>query len=562
MENLIKKTKEFGFLPIIFYASLLSSGVFHEFVSCILSVVLFAGLCFKTVKQKSFKINVDLSFITVSVIVLFYGLSTFWAIDSGMAFLGFLKYLPVLLFILCEMQGGGDKEKILNILPVFAGVTTLVAAILMQIPVVGEYFSVNYRLSGFLQYPNTFALLLLISELLLISKEKLKLFDYFNLAVLVFGIVYTGSRTAFVLAVLSNIAAAFIIKNKLIKYGMLTGLTLVVAVLALLTAFNVGGIATRVLNISFKASSFLGRILYTYDVLPVILKNPFGIGYKGYYYIQQSIQSGVYSVSTVHNDFVQLMVDIGWIPGIALIVTVLKSVFGKRTNGITKIIVCTVFLHSCFDFNLQFIAVFILLLLFLDRTPFKKFETVNKRNALNVGLGVLAVISFYMALPLTLSNFGAYKTSSELYPYNTFNDSLLLTQIEDTETAKIYADKILERNPYVTVAYSARANYYYSIGDFNSLIRVKNEIIEKFPFQHREYWDYASKLIKGMRAYEQAGDFESAEFCEQELFVLKDKLENVKEKVSKLGFMIKDKPVTQFPKDITEIIKSLENEDV
>lgn len=47
---------------------------------------------------------------------------------------------------------------------------------------------------------------------------------------------------------------------------------------------------------SIKESTFVGRLLYYYDALPVIRKNPFGLGYMGYYYIQQSIQTGVYFV--------------------------------------------------------------------------------------------------------------------------------------------------------------------------------------------------------------------------------------------------------------------------
>ena len=40
--------------------------------------------------------------------------------------------------------------------------------------------------------------------------------------------------------------------------------------------------------------------------------------------------------------------------------------------------------------------------------------------------------------------------------------------IEDEEKAKIKADKILDRNPYITLAYSVRSRYYYSQGDFTS----------------------------------------------------------------------------------------------
>ena len=68
--------------------------------------------------------------------------------------------------------------------------------------VVSNLFLVSERLSGFFQYPNTFALFLLISELLLLKKINLKIIDYITLAVLIGGLLYTGSRTVFLLFIL------------------------------------------------------------------------------------------------------------------------------------------------------------------------------------------------------------------------------------------------------------------------------------------------------------------------------------------------------------------------
>ena len=515
--------KKFGMFPIIFFISILSVGVFHEFVSCVFSVVLSAFLCYELVRNKKLCIYLNLTSISIGLIILFFLLSAFWAIDSGMAFIGFLKYLPIPLFLIALSNKPDAKAKIFEVLPFFAAIVTIISAILMQIKPLENLFSVAGRLSGFFQYPNTFALFLLVTELLLIKKEKFKYYHYIILAILLFGILYSGSRTVFVLLVVSNFFAAFFTKNKVVKFGILGVMCAAIIAIAAAAALNIGGVLTRFTNISFKESTFVGRILYFYDALPIILKNPFGLGYRGYYYIQQSIQSGLYSVSSVHNDFLQLMLDIGWLPAVCFAAALLKPIFSKHTDNITRIIISVMFLHSCFDFNLQFIAMICLYLLFTDFTAGKRFElTLPQINIVKVIAASLALLSFYMAIPLTLTNFGIYKSASELYPFNTQNETALLTQIEDYDIAFAKAEKILEQNPYITLAYSIKSRYYFSQGDFGKLIKIKKTTFEKFPFQYPEYEEYCYMLINGIN--------------------------------------LKDQPTTTLPYDITDFIAKMEKE--
>ena len=76
------------------------------------------------------------------------------------------------------------------------------------------------------------------------------------------------------------------------------------AVVAVILAVAAGsaGILERFTNISFEQVRFSGRILYVQDALPLILKHPFGLGYYGYYFIQQSVQTGVYTGVNAHNE--------------------------------------------------------------------------------------------------------------------------------------------------------------------------------------------------------------------------------------------------------------------
>mgnify|MGYP000220026076 CR=1 FL=1 len=107
------------------------------------------------------------------------------------------------------------------------------------------------------------------------------------------------------------------------------------------------------------------------DALPLILKHPFGLGYYGYYFIQQSVQTGVYTVVNAHNELIQILLDAGVIPAVFMGAAVLRSVFTKRTQSRNRIVLSIMILHSLFDYDFQFLAMGFVLILFLDMRNIK-----------------------------------------------------------------------------------------------------------------------------------------------------------------------------------------------
>ena len=325
-----------------------------------------------------------------------------------------------------------------------------------------------------------------------------------------------------------------------------------------LYAFRSGNIGTfgRFLTISVKESTFVGRLLYFQDALPVVLRHPFGLGYMGYYYIQQSIQTGIYAVRFAHNDFLQILLDVGWIPFLLFLMAIIKTICSKKTAVYKKIILVVISLHGCFDFDLQFIAVFFVLLLFTEYDTGKKY-VIKNRISVDIVSGITALICIYCGIALTLSSFGQSGAANEMYPWNTQNEIALLVNEKDSAKANEIADDIISRNPYVTVAYSAKARYYFSKGDFGQVIKYKNLIFEKAPFAYEEYEEYCYMLMHGITLYEQAGDAYSVEICKRELFSAKEKIEGMENRLSKLGKGIKDQPVTQLPEEIDAYIAAI-----
>ncbi len=541
------------FSDIVLLSSLVLVGGFNDFVSCIISVALLVFLLVKIAKEKRLQININLLSISVFTMVCFYGLVSFWAIDSGMAFIGFLKYLPILIY-LSLLQQQGENKKIFDVLPVFTAALVLLSTLGSLIPALKGLFLVSDRLAGFFQYPNTFALLLLICELLVLKKKQYKIIDYIVLAILVFGLLYTGSRTVFLIFLATNFFMILINtakKTRILLFSLAATLLIVVVAIALLG--KEGNVLSRYLKIGLSESTFVGRLLYITDALPLLLKYPFGLGFLGYHFIQGSIQTGVYNVSYVHNDFLQIALDIGLIPLLLFIAAIVSYLFKKHIPLADKLIVAAFMLHSMFDFNLQFISMFMLFLALLNVNDGKQIE-LKCLSALKLASFLFILINTYMCVSLALSQFTAYNASNTLYPFNTRNKLLLLEQQEDVTVANEIADDILKYNTYYYAPYSVKAKYCYSKGDFIGVIENKNAVFLRNRFRYTEFKEYGIMLVNGILAYEQMGDNASADILKKELISLKNGMESNRDKISKLGSMINEQPITTLPDEILKYI--------
>ena len=549
----MEKIKKTNFAEIILILALLFSGMFYEYLSCAAAIAMTVWLVIKALKEKQLRFQLNIVSVSILAINLFYALTAFWAVDSGAAVIGFMKFLPITLYLLILMQTD-DTQTIFDRLPIIAAVMTAVSAVGMHIGFSKDFFSVAGRLAGFFEYPNTFALFLLVAELLCLSKEKLKGVDFAVIPVLIFGILYSGSRTVFVLTVLSNAVLFFARGNKKRRWFLAaTAAAFAVGIAIYIAFFGKDGAFGRFLTLSLNSSTFVGRLLYFKDALPLVLKHPFGLGYMGYYYIERSVQSGVYSVMFVHNDFLQLLLDVGWIPSVLFIIAAVKSVFGGKKPLRDRLAAGVILLHCAFDFDLQFVAMFMLFLLF---TNYKDGKTIYfKKNEAVCAVGfAAAVLSAYFGTALALEHFGKYEAAFSVCPFDTRSEIQLLTREDDDERAAELADDIIKRNEYATVAYSVKARQAYSDGDFAKLIEYKNEIFEKAPFDYDEYEEYCYMLINGYLLYGKSGDSASAAVCLRELKKTAETVRTLDERLSELGASIKDQPKTTLPDDIMKYV--------
>ncbi len=549
---MLKKIGAMRFSDWVLLFAVFCIGGFHEFISCALSVLMCIYLLLRLFRQRQLRICHSLLSASVGLICLGYGLTVLWGIDAGMAFMGFLKFLPLGLYLLCLWQE--EKEGcILRLLPYMGAVMAVISAVGMEIPSLRSWFSVADRLAGFFQYPNTFALFLLVCELLLLKKEGKRLWDYGVILLLVAALLYTGSRTVFVVFALSNVAMLFALSKKRVRTVLLI-LGSAVCVAAVILIFAENSVLRRYLTISLTESTFVGRILYVADALPLLLKYPFGMGYMGYFYVQQTIQTGVYSVAYIHNDFFQLLLDVGWAPTLVFLAAIVSWFCKKQVCLGDKIIVASICLHSLLDFDLQFMGMFLLLILLLERGFRAKPVLWKAHIPFKTVFAAMGLVSLYMGVALTLAFGGAYSAADALFPGNTRNKLTMIQQTEDLTQANLLADEILETNTHYYVPYWVKAKYAYSQGDFTQVMQYQNQAITANPFGHQLYEEYCNMLVKGVELYQAAGDVDSARICRSSLIDIQHRLRAQTNRLSTLGKMIDDQPVTELPQELQYII--------
>lgn len=496
--------------------------------------------------------------LSCGVVVLFYLVTTIWAIDSGTAIYGFVKFLPILLFsVASSFYNYDDRQDLLSFVPIISVMTGYLSLALSFVPQFKDWFLVAERLGGFFQSPNVFAIYALVGLVILINSEMIGVKKW-GLIIALIGLIFlSGSRSVFVLLALVVVITIFKLKSKKAKImiaSIFAGFIILgVLVVALTDNFQTFG---RFLTISLNSSTFLGRLLYYKDAIPVILKNPFGLGYYGYYFSQGTFQTGVYSVAYVHNSVLQLLLDIGFIPTIMFCVMLVHTFFSRNVKFKEKFVLLVIFLHSLMDFDLQFVSIYFVLILTLDFNFAKtKKLKVLKIPSLIISVLLMIIVGYFAIVNLLFLN-NDFKRVEKVYGNDTQSKMYLLQTAEGSE-AYAYADYIIKNNGCLAIAYDYKANMAFEKGDFENVIKYKTKAIECARYDLDEYIDYLDKLSVGISLYKKSGDREGARVCVKEAKWVSKQLRLLKDETSSLAWKIQDKPQLDLPDEYEKLLREI-----
>ena len=547
---------------IVFIASFFAFGLFYEYMACIFCGIFGLFFLFLSVTKKNLRFYVNTESITIAVIVTFYLLAAFYGVDTGMGWIGFLKMLTIFFFLCCVMQlTTEEKEELLGKIP-FAGCIMTVVGIFSYLfnPAYEFFFSAD-RLGGFFQYANVFALFCLVGCILLAGKieecadaaEKIRLYP--QIVFLIIGILLSGSRSVCVLAVVSGIVIAIQKQKIRIQILVMLFITASVAFLYVYLTGNMQNIG-RLFTASLHSSTFLGRLLYAKDGLRQILLHPFGLGYLGYYFLEPAIQTGVYSVRYIHNDFLQMALDIGIIPTLFFLYVVGKNIFGKGQSFENRLITAVMALHFLVDFDLEFTSMWFLLILNLNLNHGKEIniEEGRRRNFYKILAGIAAILGIYTGTAMIPRYWGNEKLSADLLPFYTEVQKEILIQETDYSQAEKLAEKILKQNAYVPEAYDVLAMQAYRKNDYIRMSEYKKESLKLQKYNTEAYERYLVLLSGAIEKANEKQDNTTVKKLMKCVLDIDRQRNKVKETTDELAYEIRDVPELTFSDEAEDYI--------
>lgn len=561
----------------IFYVVCLFSpflwGGFYEFSAYLfglLLIIAIMGNCIKRKKQSEKKTSWNFNYVGIGLLIYSaaYWASIIFAVDRGSAFLGAVKFtVPFLFWAAASRAGEKTREELVRLIPTVGAVMVFISLIGAPIPACREFLYQAGRLGGFFQYSNVMALYLLIGLIILNEDtDKTVKRKFTETALLIAGILLTGSRTVFVM--LAAFTVYVMITNKTLRWKI-AALSVVIVSAGGVYAFFTGDYQNvgRFFTTSFRSSTLLGRLLYNIDGLHLLKEHLFGVGYLGYYFMQPKIQTGVYSTMFVHNDWLQTALDAGILALSALLLIVIRSVCSKTVSKRNKLVILAICFHMLLDFDIQYMSIFFILVLMLNdkrnihhtRKTLKKqpvmemFARKGRYTAVagSVFGGIGSVIYTVCFLSGILFFFGKWSAADAIYPWNSRAKEALMLESTEEETAEELADEILKLNPYSYAAYNIKAVVALSEGNYEEMLQNKRKAVEITRYNIAEYEDYVVLLSKAIA--NSPGD--EMQYIE-ELDRVTEMLKKTEAQTHPLAYEIQDKPQFTLGEEYQEYIEN------
>ena len=524
-------------------------GGIYDFAAALYGAV-FAVILLIMIRRTG-RIAVPVGMVTICLAVMLagYAVSVFLARDKGIAFTGVIRQIPLCLFwILWNQVKDSGRAKIRRWLAAAASVLTAASVLLYAVPAARELLFREGRLGGVFQYSNTYALFLLICIVFLVSEEEKTRLRYAAIAVCVCGIVLCGSRSVMVLAVITFLVLLAGSRKDRGKLLLAAGCALAfAAALALALRLDLG----RLAKLTLDSSTLNGRFLYWRDALPVIGKHPFGLGYMGYFFLQPQFQTGNYVTRFVHNDILQCALDAGLIPMLALIAVIFANIFSRRNTRQNRIILALLFLHSLFDFDLQYTLMSCIMLMCMAPAEGGSVEA-GKKTA-GIVTGGIALFCVYFSLALGFSHFGLNRQALTLYPPDTFARESLMREKEDRKQAEI----IIESNGMLASAYDLSAVSRLKDGDYTGAREDIQGMLKCAGYDIDLYNQSVYYLSIALDQAVRREDSDEARGILEEIREVPERLKDLERRTSFFAYRIYDKPEFELSGPVQDYIQSL-----
>lgn len=462
-------------------------------------------------------------------------------LDPDASWMGMLRLCGWMLFALLVLQWPLEqRRRLLMCVPVSGAVAVAVSLLTGLNPVWRPFFYEAGRLAGPFQYANAFALFLLIGLMMLPSAWPRWLWGGIAL-LLLFGIVATGSRSGLILLVLW-LAFVLVRHHQACRVLPLLGIIAIAGIA--LALWNDGWVFARFLKMD-SLSTVWGRLLYNKDGIRLLLQRPLGVGYLGWFYLQRMIQTGVYNVRYVHNDWLQMALDYGLPAALALLGLV---IWRLRKGVLCPMATVCIALHCLLDPDLEFQCLMFFWILAL--TPCTEVPARPLRHPLVPCL--FAGIAMLLILPRTAADISYHfggNLASRLSPADTEYATQQMLQASTLSQAAEQARVILDRNAFVPVAWQILAEDALSRGAYEEMATAQRQAVLLLKYDQTVYDEAMDRL----QMAQQMGWDENLDL-EQKIWLL-DFCDATLDSTDSLGWVLRDVPEIGFPESTKLLLR-------
>lgn len=525
----------------------------------ILDVLLAGLLLYKVVKNKEFIFSKDIKFGMILILAFSYLVTSIYSADTELSFLGFLKFFTVPLFLTLVMQYKYTVEQKDKWFDVVAKINAVMVIIILIVSI-GEkilgiedsMFFYQNRLAGFFDYANSFALFLLIGIIITGFKKELKVIDFVVMNLLLVGILMTNSRAIMIITVFSYLLI-LIFNSKMRKKNFVNlGIMIVTGIVVTFVMSNFG-VSNRLAGTTGNSSEWVLRILYYKDALRLIGENIFGYGYMAWWYMQEGFQTGAYDAQFVHNGLLQVALDAGVIPALLIVVIFVMGFFDKKVQARDRVLMMIILGHSLIDFNMEFMAITLVLFMTLE---FDKMIKIKDSYKLRSGIVIVGVIYVFFGTVTTFNAFKSYEVGNSLFPYSIALNGELETNTDSNRSLDI-AESLYEKNKYFLNASFLLSQKEQYLGNYDKAHDYELWIVRNKKYTMLNYIEYVKFLEKTIKFYYANGDLENMKLYIDRLVKVPDMVQGVLESSDSLAFKIAHKPRLDIPEEMTRFIDEM-----
>ena len=488
---------------------------------------------------------------------------SYWALDVSENILGIMRGVTMLLWMYrCFLMSEEEKKKCFVITPYLGAAMVVVGMVSLINEQSASFFWQARRFGGFFQYSNTCALFLLLGIVILVQQFNLRntakigkisksadstvikkhIMNFVVTGLLLAGIFMTGSRSVLLLLAGWGVYTAVRIKKLRIPVLLIIMGSFGIAYAYGLIAGDTQNIA-RIFTLFSSNSTILGRVLYDIDALSLALKYPLGLGYMGYYYMQPAVQTGVYTTMFVHNDFLQLLVDYGFVALSAGLIYLGYQVLRGKQDAQKKELLILILMAVFVDFHLQYMSIFMFLILCLDlgeKGGLKKRKELRENY---IFCGITLIAAGYFTIAFGTHYLGNDSVALAMFPGYTKAQTEALNMCTDKESAVSLADNILTHNEYISEAYHVKVYAAAMDKEYMKAMEYMDKSLAIRRYDVETYRAYDELLTEMIRNCNEMGRTEDVEALTEYKNNLPKMLADIEAKTHPIAFKLRDVPV-------------------